>query len=133
MKIKTIMISLAIISTAQSAPPEKFWAALHIVETGGALGPIRGDNGAALGPLQIHRSYWADSKIEGRYEDCQNLAYSRRVVSAYLQRYAPRAWQSADCASLAKIHNGGPNALRSKGQKLVNVNRYASRVISHLK
>ncbi|MEL0099922.1 MAG: hypothetical protein VW907_10230, partial [Opitutae bacterium] len=44
--------------------------AIHQVETGGRLGAIKGDNGRALGPLQIHRAYWIDSGVEGKYEDC---------------------------------------------------------------
>ena len=37
-----------------------FLNALHQVESGGQLGAIVGDNGRALGPLQIHKIYWAE-------------------------------------------------------------------------
>ena len=137
MNLRTLTLTFALTLTAYSAPPERFWGALHIVESGGGLGPIKGDFSAktgfqALGPLQIHRGYWADSRVPGRYEDCADLAYSRRVVTAYLQRYAPKAWQTGDCDSLARIHNGGPNALKATGKKRANLDRYAAKVLSHL-
>lgn len=99
---------LALALTAQAAPPDSFFRALHIVETGGKRGAILGDNGAALGPLQIHKAYHADSRIGGDYSRCSGLDYSKRVVSAYLQRYAPAAWAAGDVSTLARIHNGGP-------------------------
>lgn len=132
MNLRTLTLTFALTLTAYSAPREAFWGALHSVESGGGLGAIIGDNGAALGPLQIHRGYWADSRVPGRYEDCADLAYSRRVVSAYLQRYAKAAFDAGDCDALARIHNGGPNALRATGQKKRNLDRYSAKVLSHL-
>lgn len=102
------VIFLAICAIAQAAPSDSFFRALHIVETGGRRGAILGDNGAALGPLQIHRAYWQDAHIGGDYSQCADLDYSRRVVSAYLQRYAPKAWAAGDVETLARVHNGGP-------------------------
>lgn len=93
---------------ALSKPPESLWRAIHTVETGGRTGPILGDSGAALGPLQIHRGYWQDSRVPGRYADCADLTYSRRVAEAYLRRYAPRAYAAGDWRTLARVHNGGP-------------------------
>lgn len=140
MNIRTFTLTLTLTLTAYSAPPERFWGALHTVESGGGLGPIKGDFSAktgfqALGPLQIHRAYWQDSRVPGRYQDCADLAYSRRVVSAYLQRYAKAAWDKGDrnsCDLLARVHNGGPNALRATGQKKRNLDRYSAKVLSHL-
>ena len=103
-----IALLFALALTAQAAPPDSFFRALHLVETGGKRGAILGDNGRALGPLQIHRAYHIDSRVAGAYERCADLDYSRRVVSAYLQRYAPAAWASGDVTTLARIHNGGP-------------------------
>ena len=110
MKRLALLITLA--ATAHAAPPESFWRALHLVETSGRHGPILGDNGRALGPLQIHRAYHADARIGGDYARCADLDYSRRVVSAYLQRYAPAAWAAGDVTTLARIHNGGPAGAR---------------------
>jgi hypothetical protein len=106
--VKRLVLLLALASATHAAPPESFWRALHIVETGGKLGPVIGDGGKALGPLQIHRSYHADSRVPGDYSRCADLAYSRRVSEAYLKRYAPQAWAAGDVATLARVHNGGP-------------------------
>ena len=101
------ILFLALCAISHAAPPDSFFRALHIVETGGKRGAIIGDNGAALGPLQIHKSYHADARIGGDYSRCADLEYSKRVVSAYLQRYAPEAWAKGDWETLCRIHNGG--------------------------
>ena len=106
--MKRLALLLALCATAHAAPPDSFFRALHIVETSGRTGAIIGDQGRALGPLQIHRAYHADARIGGDYSRCADLDYSRRVVTAYLQRYAPAAWASGDVKTLARIHNGGP-------------------------
>lgn len=106
--MKRALLFLALCATAQAAPPDSFFRALHIVETSGRTGPILGDGGRALGPLQIHRAYHADARIGGDYSCCEDLDYSKRVVTAYLQRYAPAAWAAGDVTTLARIHNGGP-------------------------
>jgi len=107
---KLLLLSLA--CSLQAAPPESFWKALHKVETNGRVGAIRGDKGAALGPYQIHRVYWKDSRVKGNYSQCANLAYSRKVATAYLKRYAPKSWASGNCQVLARVHNGGPRGYR---------------------
>lgn len=99
--------------------------AVHQVETSGRLGAIKGDGGRALGPLQIHRAYWLDSRVPGRYEDCARLDYSRRVFRAYMARYAPRV---RDFETLARIHNGGP-----RGNKKTATRAYWRKVKGHLK
>ena len=106
--MKRLTLLLALCATAQAAPPASFFRALHIVETSLRTGPIIGDGGRALGPLQIHRGYHTDARIGGDYARCADLDYSKRVVSAYLQRYAPAAWESGDVKTLARVHNGGP-------------------------
>jgi hypothetical protein len=130
MKRTLLMLCLAL--PLGAAPPESFFRALHAVETGGRLGAIKGDNGAALGPLQIHKSYWLDSGVKGSYSQCSGLAYSRAVVSAYMRRYAPKAWASGDCRALAMTHNGGPNAMKATGKKLANLNAYWAKISKQL-
>ncbi len=98
---------LALCATTHAAPPDSFFRALHVVETSGRTGPILGDQGRALGPLQIHRAYHADSRVAGDYERVADLDYSKRVATAYLRRYAPAAWAAGDVETLARIHNGG--------------------------
>lgn len=110
--MKRFALLLALCATAHAAPPESFWRALHVVETGGRRGAILGDGGKALGPLQIHRAYHADSRVAGDYSRCADLAYSRRVAEAYLKRYAPQAWAAGDVETLARVHNGGPSGAR---------------------
>lgn len=106
--MKRAILLLALAATAHAAPPDSFWRALHLVETSGRTGPILGDQGRALGPLQIHRAYHADSRVAGDYSRVADLDYSKRVATAYLQRYAPEAWAAGDVETLARIHNGGP-------------------------
>ena len=118
---------LALAVAAHAAPPASFFKALHQVETGGRFGAIVGDNGAALGPLQIHRAYWQDSRIGGTYEQCADLEFSKRVVTAYLKRYAPAAWAAGDVETLARVHNGGP-----RGHLKPATLCYSRKVISQL-
>lgn len=106
--MKSIFLALSLIITVHAAPPESFWRALHIVETSGRHGPIVGDGGKALGPLQIHRGYHADSRVAGDYSRVADLAYAKRVATAYFKRYAPQAWAAGDVETLARVHNGGP-------------------------
>ncbi len=110
--MKRLALLLALAATAHAAPPESFWRALHLVETSGRHGAILGDNGRSLGPLQISRAYFADSRVIGTYEQVVDLGFARRVVSAYLKRYAPQAWAAGDVVTLARIHNGGPAGAR---------------------
>jgi hypothetical protein len=122
-----LLLFLALASTAFSAPSEKFFWALHQIESSGRTGAILGDyvNGKprALGPLQIHRAAFIDSKIVGRYEQCADLAFSKRVASSYLRRYAPSAWKNNDVATLAAVWNGGP-----KGPSKKAAQAYAKKV-----
>ena len=106
--MKSTLLLLALCATAHAAPPDSFWRALHVVETSGRTGPILGDNGKALGPLQIHRAYHTDSRVAGDYSRVADLDYSKRVATAYLKRYAPAAWKAGDVETLARVHNGGP-------------------------
>ena len=106
--MKRLTLLLALCATTHAAPPDSFWRALHVVETSGRTGPIVGDGGKALGPLQIHRSYHADSRVAGDYSRVAELDYSKRVATAYLKRHAPEAWAKGDVETLARVHNGGP-------------------------
>jgi hypothetical protein len=106
--MKSLILLLALCATCHAAPAPGFWRALHIVETSGRTGPIVGDQGRALGPLQIHRGYHQDSRVAGDYSRVSDLNYSVRVATAYLKRYAPEAWAAGDVETLARVHNGGP-------------------------
>jgi hypothetical protein len=108
-------------------PLDDFFKALHLVEVGGDLYPKDGDNGRAIGPFQVWRAYWQDAvrfdpSIGGRYQDCRNYAYAKKVVAAYLRGHAPSAWANRDFVTLAKIHNGGPTGGKASASD------YAARV-----
>ena len=126
--MKYLLLLTLVVITAHAAPPPSFFAALHQVETGGALGATLGDKGQALGPLQIHRAYHADSRVAGDYSRCADLEYSKQVVTAYMQRYAKAAWDAGDMATLARIHNGGP-----RGHLKPATLKYSQKVLRVLK
>lgn len=114
--MKKIILSLLLItSVAKGAEvPPNLLNAIHQVETGGRLGAIKGDFGAALGPFQIHKAYWQDAtqfdkSIGGKYSDCADYAYSVKVVNAYMSRYAKKYLDSNNFEAIARIHNGGLN------------------------
>jgi hypothetical protein len=126
--MKKTLLALLLALPAYSAPPESFWKALHHVETSSRLGAIKGDNGAALGPLQIHRVYFQDSGVKGSYSQVAELAFARRVATAYFKRYAPRAWAAGDVVTLARVHNGGPS-----GHRKTATLAYARKVVAAMK
>jgi hypothetical protein len=108
--------------TGSSSPPA--WAeaspqslrplldAIRQVESGGRTGEIVGDNGRSLGPYQIQRPYWKDSRVRGQYGQVRNAAYAERVMLAYWKRYCPTALARGDWETLARVHNGGPRGHR---------------------
>jgi hypothetical protein len=130
--MKTILALLVLISltieTGASELPRKFINALHQAETGGRLGAIKGDGGSALGPFQIHESYWHDSKVTGHYEQVTNYTYSVKVVTAYLNRYGSQHINKRNWFALARIHNGGPD-----GMKKPATIPYAKKVMDYMK
>lgn len=132
MDVRNLALVFALLTSA-AAPafsgtlPPAFLRALHLVETSGRTGPILGDGGRALGPFQIHRDYWADAGVPGRYEDVADRDYAVRVVTAYLHRYAPQAVARRDFQTLARVHNGGPAGARKRATL-----SYWRRVQSHL-
>jgi len=118
--MKVLAIALLALGTLAAAPADKdtqrFLDAIKRVETGAGSGlGVVGDNGKALGPMQIHKVYWIDSRVSGLYEQCgTSREYSDKVVLAYMQRYAPRALAEKNWETLARIHNGGPKGHQKK-------------------
>ena len=86
-------------------------AALISVESSGNDLAI-GDNGRAVGPLQIHRAVVLDvNRITGshyRHQDMTNRAQARAVCQAYLTHYG----RGATTEQLARRWNGGPTGDR---------------------
>ena len=125
--MKLSLLILMLFTTASAADFAAFTRAVHLVETSGRTGPILGDGGRALGPLQIHRGCWQDSRVGGRYEDVADLAVATAVLRAYLTRYAPRALAAEDWTTCARVWNGGPRG----ASKSATVG-YASAVVGRL-
>lgn len=95
-----------------------FLDALIHVESGGD-NAAKGDNGKAIGCLQIWKIYWTDAvqhapKLGGAYDDCYDRTYAERVTVAYLLRYACHAVAEKNYEVLARIHNGGPAGASKK-------------------
>ena len=122
-----ILIVLGLLaSLAAAVPPpddydlDRILTAIRQQESGGEKNPNEavGDNGASLGSFQISRPYWIDAldydpSIGGEYEDVKDPDYARRVVVAYLSRYIKKSEHWTD-ERAARLHNGGPNAMRKK-------------------
>jgi len=121
-----LVLSMTPLTSWGELPPQ-FVKAIHLVETGGRLGMIKGDDGKALGPLQIHYGCWKDSRVKGTYQQVTNLAYSIKVMEAYLIRYCPKAVKKNDFENMSRVWNGGPAAPHN-----FNTNRYWDRVKEHL-
>mgnify|MGYP003677449911 FL=1 len=94
-----------------------------------------GDNGNAIGCLQIWKIYHTDaterSNIGGEYLDCYKRDYAILVFDAYMRRYARSAWTDPlkfDAEKVARIHNGGP-----KGYKKKATEKYWKKVLTLLR
>ena len=87
-----------------------------------------GDQGRAIGCLQIHRSVVLDvNRITGshyRHQDMTNRAQARAVCQAYLTHYG----RGATTEQLARRWNGGP-----AGDRKSATEAYWAKVKKHLK
>ena len=102
-------------------------SALIIIESSGNDLAV-GDQGRAIGCLQIHKSVVADvNKFTGsqyRWESMTNRAQARAVCEAYLKHYG----KGASTEQLARRWNGGP-----KGDTKTSTEAYWAKVKKHLK
>ena len=98
-----------------------------IVESSGNDMAI-GDNGKAIGPLQIHKAVVLDvNRITGshyQWQQMTNRAQARAVCEAYLKHYG----RGASTEQLARRWNGGP-----KGDTKSATEAYWAKVNKHLK
>jgi hypothetical protein len=127
----SVVASFALVAcTASAAPPsDRLLDAIATVESGNNPDAV-GDGGKAIGVFQIWRVYWQDAvqhdpSIGGCYEDCRDPEYARRIVIAYMDRYAPA---NASDETLARIHNGGP-----RGHKKAATTKYWNKVKKAMK
>ena len=95
-----------------------------------------GDNGKAVGLLQLHKIYVDDvNRILGKnrysYMDRWNPKKSVEMTVVYLKHYGNRyerlTGKKASYEILARIHNGGPN-----GWKKAGTTKYWHKVREHL-
>jgi hypothetical protein len=88
-------------------------SALIMVESSGNDMAI-GDNGKAIGPLQIHRAVVLDvNRFTGshyRHQDMTNRAQARAVCEAYLKHYG----KGKTTEEQARIWNAGPQGHKKK-------------------
>jgi hypothetical protein len=118
---------------------EKILDAIEQVESSGrGKNTPDGDNGKAIGPFQIHMAYWRDAcqyditLAESNYERCREPDYARRVVRAYLRRYAKGNLENPEV--LARIHNGGGGIMSKNrnGRAWRNTTEYWNKVKQEL-
>jgi hypothetical protein len=102
--------------------------ALIIVESSGNDLAI-GDQGRAIGPLQIHRAVVTDvNRITGsnyRHQDMTNRAQARAVCEVYLKHYG----RGKTTEEQARIWNAGPQGHKKK----TATEAYWAKVQKHLK
>lgn len=120
------LLVAAVLGLTKSPTHGEILTAIQHVESSGKPNPPDGDDGKAIGPLQIHEVYWRDAVAydrshggrlglaKGSYQDCRKLAYARKVVEAYCLRYCPKAWKARNAEVIARTHNGGPYGPRKK-------------------
>ena len=103
-------------------------SALIIVESSGNDLAI-GDNGRAIGCLQIHRSVVLDvNRITGshyQWQQMTNRVQARAVCEAYLKHYG----KGKTTEEQARIWNGGPQGHKKK----TATQAYWNKVEKHLK
>lgn len=77
-----------------------------------------GDNGGAIGVLQMHKAYVQDAaEFAGEdwvHEDCLEPEIAVEIFRAYMARYATkkRLGRKPTLQDIARIHNGGPNGYK---------------------
>jgi hypothetical protein len=98
---------------------DEFAAAIHLVETAGREGRIYGDGGRSYGPLQISYATWRDAihyapSIGGRYADCRDFAYSKKIMLAYLGAHDAASLKNSNWEVCARLWNAGPGWKQKK-------------------
>lgn len=135
--MKTLLLAglLALASSAQAALSPRLVSALIQVESSGRDHAI-GDNGRAVGCLQIHPILVEDvntilarrgSSTRFTLADRLNRQKSVAMLEVYLSHYGQRLGRKATEQDLARIWNGGPS-----GWKRSSTLRYWAKVSSKL-
>ena len=118
-KLHLLMLSIVMLYSPNEVTLTPLQSAIWQVETSQCESDCpKGDNGAATGPLQIHRACWEDVKRDGEnYSDCEGLDYSIQIFQRYMQRYATEKRCVTD-QDRARIWNGGPNGYKKKSTEV---------------
>ena len=119
------MITTLIATVALSIDMTPLERAIWKVETNCRTGEIWGDNHTSAGGFQIGKPYFTDSKIKGKWPDA--------VFDLDTSVLCFRAYMETKAEAMARMHNGGPAALRATGKKKENLDRYWSKVQKALK
>ena len=99
--------------------------------------PFFADSGFTAGPLCVSKGYLTDSRLPGRWPDAVfDLEYSCQVFRAYMDRWGSDERIQAQAPGMsraeawARLHNGGPQALRAKPgtKKRRNLDAYWAKV-----
>ena len=126
------MFSTLFLSFVLGANPTPLQSAVWEVETGRCESSCpAGDNGNAIGPLQIWECAFIDVQREGEvYSDCEDLDFSLEVFQRYMKRYATekRLGRPVTDENRAKIWNGGPRGVWAKGKKKIKLDKYWAKV-----
>ena len=87
---------------------------IHIVESGGRLNPPDGDDGRAVGALQIHKGAVDDVnryyKTNFSYSDRSDFPKARLMARLYIQMWMEKHKREI----AARIFNGGPRGWQKK-------------------
>ena len=129
-----LTLSLACASTSEARDMHRAVVldAIRFVESGGLDDCPDGDGGRAIGPFQIHETYWAEAVEETPdlgpgagylFQDCRLRAYAEAVVASYMSRHVPEAWEEANAEVIARTHDGGP-----RGAEMSSTRSYWRRV-----
>ena len=134
----SLLLALVVMLGLGSVPPaevDQLLVAIATVESSNNPNAV-GDAGKAIGVYQIHKGYWQDAvefdkTLGGSYQDCYDPDYARRVVLAYMTRYAPK---NATAEDLARLHNGGCNIFKKKKDSKAwkNTTKYWTKVQKEL-
>jgi len=112
MKFILTILMLALANFAFAAPSDKLIDALVHVESKGE-NHVVGDNGRAVGVLQIHKEVVDDVNrrygTSYTYADRKSIDKSREICRKYLLMYGGR---NATDEKYARIWNGGPRGHR---------------------
>ena len=126
------MITTLFLSFVLGANPTALESAVWEVETGRCESSCpAGDNGNAIGPLQIWECAFIDVQRDGEvYSDCEDLDFSLEVFQRYMKRYATekRLGRPVTDEDRARIWNGGPRGVWAKGKKKIKLDKYWAKV-----